>query len=45
MKLARWIGRSEDPFINVYAVFHAGLKQEGLVLEHDEDEEESNAAV
>ena len=42
LKLARWIGRSEDPFTNFFLIFHAGLKEEGYLQEYDENGERSD---
>jgi hypothetical protein len=37
LKAARWIGRSQDPFTNFYAIFHAMLKDDE---EGDDPEDE-----
>jgi hypothetical protein len=39
LKLAKWIGRSQDPFVNFYTIFYTGLLLDGA--DNDEETEDS----
>ena len=51
LQIARWIGRSQNPFTNFYQVMHTGMKMEGYededdnVNEDEDDEDDPYVAI
>jgi hypothetical protein len=44
LKAAWWIGRSQDPFTNFYAVFHVSMRQDDDDDDDDNDNDDNDDA-